>query len=457
MTALPRRIRRPPPCSGGILDGRYRLGQLLGAGGTADVFRAVDLRLRREVAVKVFRPGVCAMTPERFCQEAVLLGRLSHPALVTVHDVGWHESRTYVVMRLIRGVTLREHILDGPLTGDRVARLGARLASALEHVHAAGIVHRDVKPSNVLIGPGDAPYLADFGISRLVDEPTRSTPGTIVGTIPYLAPEQILGQGSGPACDIHALGLVLLEALKGEREYPGTSLEAAVARSLRSPHIPSYVPGELASVIEAMTRADPAARPGAAECVRLLDAAAPSSGSTSGAPRTPVVATGHAAVTEVLPSTSASASTSALPPAASGTGRGQRRRHRLTTAGLVAGIILSASAATVAVLDDHAASDAEKSRPAPTTAPLPPSTQAPAAAPPAVPPTTTSVPTSSAPPTLATALPPPRGTTRPVDNQVSSPAGDESPTRGSTRKPKSDTKPKDKRNKSEASPGVPKK
>ncbi|MFI6978311.1 serine/threonine-protein kinase [Embleya sp. NPDC050154] len=457
MTALPRRIRRPPPRSGGILDGRYRLGQLLGAGGTADVFRAVDLRLRREVAVKVFRPGVCAMTAERFCQEAVLLGRLSHPALVTVHDVGWHESCTYVVMRLIKGVTLREHILDGPLTGARVARLGARLASALEYVHAAGIVHRDVKPSNVLIGPGDAPYLADFGISRLVDEPTRSTPGTIVGTIPYLAPEQILGQGSGPACDIHALGLVLLEALKGEREYPGTSLEAAVARSLRSPHIPSYVPGELASAIGAMTRADPAARPGAAECVRLLDAAASSSGPTSGAPRTPVVANGHAALTEVLPSTStsASASVSVSPSAASGTGTAQRRRRHLTTAGLVAGIILSATVATVAVLNDHSASDADNSRPAPTTAPLPPSTQAPA--PPTVPPTTTSVPTSSAAPTLATALPPPRGTTRPVDNQVSSPAGDESPTRGSTKKPKGETKPKDKRNKSGTSPDIPEK
>ncbi|MGW1990243.1 protein kinase domain-containing protein [Embleya sp. NPDC001921] len=453
MTALPRRIRRPPPRSGGILDGRYRLGQLLGAGGTADVFRAVDLRLRREVAVKVFRPGVCAMTTERFCQEAVLLGRLSHPALVTVHDVGWHESCTYVVMRLIRGVTLREHILDGPLTGDRVARLGARLASALEHVHAAGIVHRDVKPSNVLIGPGDTPYLADFGISRLVDEPTRSTPGTIVGTIPYLAPEQILGQGSGPACDIHALGLVLLEALKGEREYPGASIEAATARSLRSPHIPSYVPGELASVVEAMTRADPAARPGAAECVRLLAAAASSSTPPSGAPRTPVVATGHAALAETPPS----APTPAPAASASDTARTvqRRRRHFSATAGLVAGILLAATVATVAVLDNPATPDADNSRPAPTTTPLPPSTQP--TAPPTVAPTTASTPTSSAPPALTTALPSPRGTTRSVDNQVSSPAADESPTRGATKEPRNDTKPKDKRNKSSEPPGGPEK
>ncbi|MYS86912.1 serine/threonine-protein kinase [Embleya scabrispora] len=440
MTALPRRIRRPLPRSGGILDGRYRLGQLLGAGGTADVFRAVDLRLRREVAVKIFQPGTCAVTAERFCQEAVLLGRLTHPALVTVHDVGWHESCTYVVMRLIRGVTLREHILDGPLTSDRVARLGVRLASALEHVHAAGIVHRDVKPSNVLIGPGDAAYLADFGVSRLVDEPTRSTPGTIVGTIPYLAPEQILGQGSGPACDVHALGLVLLEALKGEREYPGASLDAALTRSLRSPHIPSYVPGELASVIEAMTRTDPAARPGAADCVRLLEAAA-SSTPTSGAPRVPEATTRHASVGEV----SASASASTL--AASGTKVVRRRRHRLLTTGVVAGIILGATGATMAVLDNHAAPDADNSRPAPTTEPLPPSTQS--LPPPAATPTTASTPTPSALPTRAIAPPPPRGTTPFVDNQVSSPTGDESPTRGSNSKePKIDPKTKEKKNKS---------
>ncbi|WP_439678861.1 serine/threonine-protein kinase [Embleya sp. MST-111070] len=437
MTALPRRIRRPLPRSGGILDGRYRLGQLLGAGGTADVFRAVDLRLRREVAVKIFRPGVPAVTAERFCQEAVLLGRLTHPALVTVHDVGWHESCTYVVMRLIRGVTLRQHIVDGPLTADRVARIGARLASALAHVHAAGIVHRDVKPSNVLIGPGDTPYLADFGISRLVDEPTRSSPGTIVGTVSYLAPEQILGHGSGPACDVHALGLVLLEALKGGREYPGSSLDAALDRSRRAPYIPSHVPGELAATIEAMTRVDPATRPDAAECARLLDAAAASCAPASGPP---VVAAPATSDTQVL----------------------RRRRRRLPTAGLVAGIILGASGATLAVLHHQAGPDADNSRPAPTTAPLPPLTQP--TPPPVVPPPTTATPPPatatlppSTPPTRATTPPPPPATTVTVavtvPAQAPSSAADAPPP---DREPRGDTKPKgEKRTKPTEPPGKP--
>ncbi|MFI1582568.1 serine/threonine-protein kinase [Embleya sp. NPDC020630] len=437
MTALPRRIRRPLPRSGGILDGRYRLGQLLGAGGTADVFRAVDLRLRREVAVKIFRPGVPAVTAERFCQEAVLLGRLTHPALVTVHDVGWHESCTYVVMRLIRGVTLRQHIVDGPLTADRVARIGARLASALAHVHAAGIVHRDVKPSNVLIGPGDTPYLADFGISRLVDEPTRSSPGTIVGTVSYLAPEQILGHGSGPACDVHALGLVLLEALKGEREYPGSSLDAALDRSRRAPYIPSHVPGELAAAIEAMTRVDPATRPDAAECARLLDAAAASCAPASGPP---VVAAPATSDTQVL----------------------RRRRRRLPTAGLVAGIILGASGATLAVLHHQAGPDADNSRPAPTTAPLPPLTQP--TPPPVVPPPTTAAPPPttatlppSTPPTRATTPPPPPATTVTVavtvPAQAPSSAADAPPP---DREPRGDSKPKgEKRTKPAEPPGKP--
>ncbi|WP_436790895.1 serine/threonine-protein kinase [Yinghuangia sp. YIM S10712] len=371
MTALPRRVRRPAPGVGSVLAGRYRLRELLGAGGTADVFRGLDMRLRRDVAVKVFRPGACAVTAERFCQEAELLGRVAHPGLVAVHDVGRHETSVYIVMRLVEGVTLREHILDGPLSAERVARLGARLASALEHVHAAGIVHRDVKPSNVLVGLDDAPYLADFGISRLVDEPTRSAPDTIVGTVPYLAPEQLLGRGSGPASDIHALGLVLLEALKGEREYPGGPLGAGTARTLRPPHITARVPVELASVIEAMTRTDPADRPDAAECVRMLTAAAGVLASGAG-----VLASGTTTDADIVTSRTPAGDRDHPPlPVAPGTGAAQPKRRRPLAASLVIGIVLGAGGTTAAVLDNGTGSDAGSDRPAPAIVPTPPPTQ----------------------------------------------------------------------------------
>lgn len=414
MTALPRRTPPPAPRGGVVFDGRYRLTELLGSGGTADVFRGVDIRLRRDVAVKVFRPGACAVTAERFCQEAELLARLTHPALVTVHDVGQHASSVYVVMRLVEGVTLREHILDGPLRGDRVARLGARLASALEHVHAAGVVHRDVKPSNILIGLDGAPHLTDFGISRLVDEPTRTVPGTLVGTIPYLAPEQLLGHGSGPASDIHALGLVLLEALKGEREYPGGPLEAGTARALRPPCIPAHAPVELASAIEAMTRTNPAHRPDAAASVRLLETAA--AARWSYAVGTADNATSRAKTVVGLRSSPPTATESTVP---------RRRRHRVLAVGLAAGLALGAGGATLySALDAITASDPGDARPAPTSpansespqptsppvgSPAPPITTTPPNLPVSAPNPTTQLPLTPAPTVPTTGDTPERG------------------------------------------------
>ncbi|WTW91969.1 serine/threonine protein kinase [Streptomycetaceae bacterium NBC_01309] len=406
MTALPRRIPPPVPRSGVVVGRRYRLTELLGSGGTADVFRGVDMRLRRGVAVKVFRPGACAVTAERFCQEAELLGRLTHPALVAVHDVGRHASSVYVVMRLVEGVTLREHILAGPLPANRVAHLGADLASALEHVHAAGVVHRDVKPSNILIGLDGTPHLTDFGISRLIDEPTRTVPGTLVGTIPYLAPEQLLGHGSGPASDIHALGLVLLEALKGEREYPGGPLEAGTARALRPPHIPDRAPAELASAIEAMTRADPAHRPHAAACVHLLATAAAAGrpDTTATADTTPNSALVHA---EVRASRSPVSERTAV----------RRRRHRILGVlgvTLTAGLALGAGgAALYSALDGSTAPDPRDARPAPTSpptpipAPPPADTPAPPIAPPVSGPNTATAPPTA--PVSATGATPGRG------------------------------------------------
>ncbi|MYU47912.1 protein kinase, partial [Streptomyces sp. SID7803] len=165
-----------------MLSGRYRLDELLGSGGAADVHRGgLDLRMRRPVAVKVFRPDACLDAEESWRSEAEILARLHHPGLVTAFDAGHHDGHAFLVMQLIEGITLKNHIAGGgPLTPDAAAALGAGLAQALAHAHEAGIVHRDVKPSNILLDAERRPYLVDFGISRPLDATTRTAPDTLV-------------------------------------------------------------------------------------------------------------------------------------------------------------------------------------------------------------------------------------------------------------------------------------
>ncbi|MFC8585040.1 serine/threonine-protein kinase [Streptomyces sp. NPDC057217] len=252
--------------------GRYRLDGLLGSGGASEVYEALDLRLRRPVAVKIFRPGGEGCTEERFDDEGRLLARMRHPGLVTLYDSGREEGRPYLVMQLVRGTTLRRRIAATPLTPRETARTGAALASALAHVHAAGVVHRDVKPSNVLLDGEGSPYLTDFGISRPFDPAARVETGPVVGTAAYMAPEQALGRGAGPAADVYSLGLVLLESLKGELEYAGAPLESALARLHRPPVIPPGLPPALAELVAAMTDPDEGGRPDADACFRALTA-----------------------------------------------------------------------------------------------------------------------------------------------------------------------------------------
>lgn len=265
--------------------GRYRLDGLLGRGGAADVYEALDLRLRRPVAVKLFRPGGEAQGEENFDDEGRLLAQMEHPGLVTLYDSGREEGRPYLVMRLVRGTTLRRRIAAAPLTPHETAGTGAALASALAHVHAAGVVHRDVKPSNVLLDGSGTPYLTDFGISRLLDATTRVETGPLVGTAAYMAPEQVLGRGAGPAADVYSLGLVLLESLKGELEYAGAPLESALARLHRPPVIPAGLPPELAGLVAAMTDPDEKARPDADTCCRVLTAVRGGAVAPPGGPR----------------------------------------------------------------------------------------------------------------------------------------------------------------------------
>ncbi|GAA3388317.1 serine/threonine-protein kinase [Streptomyces roseoviridis] len=254
--------------------GRYRLDELLGRGGAADVYEGVDLRLRRPVAVKVFRPDGAADTEERFDTEGRLLAQLQHPGLITVYDCGRDDGTPYLVMELVRGTTLRRRIAAATLSPAEACRIGAALASALAHVHRAGVVHRDVKPANILLDETGAPRLTDFGISRLLGTTAQTATGALVGTAAYMAPEQVLGRGAGPAADIYSLGLVLIESIKGELEYDGAPLEAAVARLHRSPVIPQDIPSAVVELLEAMTDADESRRPDARACGRALAALA---------------------------------------------------------------------------------------------------------------------------------------------------------------------------------------
>ncbi|MEV5435907.1 serine/threonine-protein kinase [Streptomyces sp. NPDC052682] len=303
-SAFPSPLRTPPD----VVAGRYRLGARLGSGGAADVYEAVDLCLERPVALKVFRPGADPAMAGRFADEAVLLAGLQHPNLVTVYDAGRHEECAYLVMQLVKGPTLAQRISAGAMEPARVARIGSALAQALAEVHAAGIVHRDVKPSNVLLDAADVPHLTDFGISRMMDATRRTASGELIGTAAYLAPEQALGKAVGPPADIYALGLVLLECLKGEHEYGGTPLEAAVARLHRPPVVPASVPPALAELLRAMTTLEDTARPDAARCAEVLAALSDGDlvpartaqrGGRMGA-RRPLLVTGTAVLTALL-------------------------------------------------------------------------------------------------------------------------------------------------------------
>ncbi|MFE4965905.1 protein kinase [Streptomyces sp. NPDC056660] len=236
----------------------------------ADVYEGVDTRLRRSVAVKVFRPGPDSQTEDRLTAEAVLLARLQHPGLVTVYDAGRHDDRAYLVMQLIKGPTLRSLLACGALPERRVVDVGAALARVLAYVHRAGVVHRDVKPSNILLDAAGDPHLADFGIARLANATRHTAPDVLIGTAAYLAPEQVEGRRIGPPADVYALGLVLLECLKGELEYQGTPLEATIARLHRPPEVPTWLPSELAALLRAMTAQDPEARPDAEQCAQAL-------------------------------------------------------------------------------------------------------------------------------------------------------------------------------------------
>ncbi|MFD3613515.1 protein kinase [Streptomyces atroolivaceus] len=329
-------------CSAEVLGGRYRLDRLLGSGGAAHVHRGFDLRLRRPVAVKIFRPDAGIGMEETWHSEAMILARLHHPGLVTAYDAGQHDGRAFLVMQLIQGDTLKTRIAEGPLPPEATAAIGADLADALAHAHETGIVHRDVKPSNILLDARNRPHLADFGISRLLDATAHTATGTLIGTAAYLSPEQVLGEPVGRPADIYALGLVLLECLTGRLEYDGGPLEAAIARLHRRPVLPHCLPEQLSILLRDMTALDEQDRPTAHHCARTLMALAGEAHIAPG-PSAPVT---RLIASQGSSQTAGDTQTNPM-------GRRKRAAHRTTPARgrtLMAGATLAVAAVTATAL-----------------------------------------------------------------------------------------------------------
>ena len=260
-----------------LLAGRYRLGAVIGRGGMGTVWRARDELLNRDVAVKeiVWPPQMDPAEREvargRAVREAQLAARLHHPNVVTVYDIVEEDDRPCIVMELVPFRSLREVIAEeGPVSPAQAARIGLGVLAALRAVHEAGVVHRDVKPANILLGPEGRIVLADFGIAKAADSPALTSSGVLVGSPSYLAPERARGGIAGPAADLWALGASLFAAVEGrppfERDGVLASLTAVVADELDpAPHA-----GPLRPVIEGLLDKNPARRPGIRRTEQML-------------------------------------------------------------------------------------------------------------------------------------------------------------------------------------------
>lgn len=265
----------PEPTEGSEIVGRYRVEELIALGGTATVHRAHDLRLGRDVALKRPRTeGGQAQHRLRLLDEGRMLAHLSHPGLVRVLDAAWEgPGAPYLALELVDGPDLDATLASGPLSRREVAVVGRDVASALAYLHAEGLVHRDVKPANVLLDSSGHARLCDLGVTLRDGEPDpHGRPGHTVGSIAYLAPEQVLGAPLGTPVDVYALGLMLLEALTGRREFDGSPEEAAWARVHRGPTIPTSLGAGWTGLLSAMTCREPAERPSARAVAEHLEA-----------------------------------------------------------------------------------------------------------------------------------------------------------------------------------------
>lgn len=265
-----------------LIAGRYRLEARIAAGGVGEVWKGTDTVLGRPVAVKLLRAEYARhpQTLARFRAEARHASALSHPGIAQVYDYGEDSGSEapYLVMELVDGPSLAQVLDRGPLDPGRAMDVVAQAAAGLQAAHRAGLVHRDIKPGNLLLGPADQVKITDFGICHAAGSAPVTGTGTLLGTPGYLAPERVAGQAARPASDLYSLGVVAWECLAGAPPFTGVPIEVAIAHRDRPlPPLPATIPAGVAALVAELTAKDPLARPRSAglaaeQAGRLRDA-----------------------------------------------------------------------------------------------------------------------------------------------------------------------------------------
>jgi eukaryotic-like serine/threonine-protein kinase len=333
------------------LAGRYRLEERIAAGGVGEVWRGRDMVLARAVAVKLLRPDY-VQHPEalaRFRAEARHAAGVSHPGIAQVFDYG-EDGQPFLVMELVPGPSLAGVLLaGGPLDARTAMDVTAQAATALGAAHLAGLVHRDIKPGNLLVGPGGQVKITDFGIAHAAGSAPLTRTGMVIGTPAYLAPERVAGKPATSASDLYSLGIVCYECLTGAPPFTGTPVEIALAHQHGGlPTLPPHVPAEVAALITSLTAKDPQARPATAAAAaswaaRLRDALGPGAAARGAGGDGPLPAT----LTDPVPSTLIGAPSQVMADAQVG----PRSAHRTPLRrGLHRGRTLALAAAVIAII-----------------------------------------------------------------------------------------------------------